>query len=107
MSARRGRLGGQVVAVLADHRSERRHRQPAIVAVRLGVGVDGGVLIRVGDEPVCGKIQNFVFRCSQKHQFLRQNRDVNDGENFPGDYLSAIFDDIQAKELRVLGMGVF
>ena len=46
------------------------------------------------------KIQNFVFRCSQKHQFLRQNRDVNDGENFPGDYLSAIFDDIQAKELR-------
>jgi len=37
-----------------------------------------------------------------KHEFLQQNREVNDGDNFPGDFLSDIYDDIERKELAVM-----
>ena len=36
------------------------------------------------------------------HEFLQQNVGVNDGDNYPGDYLAAIYADIQAKELKVM-----
>lgn len=38
-----------------------------------------------------------------KAQFISQNREVNEGDNFPGDFLSIIYDDIQAQELQVMG----
>jgi len=37
-----------------------------------------------------------------KHAFLQQCREVNDGGNFPGDFLSDIYDDIQREELAVM-----
>jgi hypothetical protein len=37
-----------------------------------------------------------------KQQFLWQNRKI--GQNFPGDYLGAIYDDIYDSEFKVLGM---
>lgn len=36
-------------------------------------------------------------------EFIQQNKGVNDGSNFPGDFLSFIYDDIQAQELKVMG----
>eukprot|EP00746_Dinoflagellata_sp_MGD_P164409 gnl/MRDRNA2_/MRDRNA2_93019_c0_seq1.p1 gnl/MRDRNA2_/MRDRNA2_93019_c0~~gnl/MRDRNA2_/MRDRNA2_93019_c0_seq1.p1 ORF type:complete len:339 (+),score=64.36 gnl/MRDRNA2_/MRDRNA2_93019_c0_seq1:76-1092(+) len=36
------------------------------------------------------------------HEFLRQNRTVNDGANFPGDYLFDIYTSIKAEELKVM-----
>ena len=36
------------------------------------------------------------------HEFLQQNVGVNDGDNYPGDYLAAIYADIHAKELKVM-----
>ena len=36
------------------------------------------------------------------HEFLQQNVGVNDGDNYPGDYLAAIYADIQAEELKVM-----
>jgi hypothetical protein len=38
------------------------------------------------------------------HEFLRQNRTVNDGANFPGDYLFDIYTSIKAEELKVMKM---
>jgi hypothetical protein len=38
----------------------------------------------------------------KKHEFIKQNRDVNGGGNFPGDFLAKIFDDIQQEELKVM-----
>jgi len=40
----------------------------------------------------------------QVHEFLRQNREVNDGANFPGDFLLDIYDSIKAEELKVMKM---
>lgn len=37
-----------------------------------------------------------------KHEFLKQNRDVNDGKNFPGDFLSEVYDNVQQQELEVM-----
>ena len=37
----------------------------------------------------------------QLHEFLQQNVGVNDGDNFPGDYLAEIYRDIAAEELKV------
>lgn len=34
-------------------------------------------------------------------QFLSQNRGINDGSNFPGDFLAMVYDDILAQELTV------
>merc|ERR1712093_967325 len=31
----------------------------------------------------------------KKHEFIKQNNDVNGGDNFPGDFLSKIYDDIK------------
>merc|ERR1711920_694246 len=45
----------------------------------------------------------------EKHQFIKQNAGVNGGSNFPGDFLSQIYDDIRQEELKVmrpLGCGV-
>jgi len=36
------------------------------------------------------------------HEFLQQNVGINDGDNYPGDYLAAIYADIQAEELEVM-----
>ena len=36
------------------------------------------------------------------HEFLQQNVGVNDGDNYPGDYLADIYADIHAKELKVM-----
>merc|ERR1712187_69248 len=38
----------------------------------------------------------------EKHQFIKQNAGVNDGGNFPGDFLSQIYDDIRQEELKVM-----
>lgn len=38
----------------------------------------------------------------EKHEFIRQNNTVNDGGNFPGDYLSEVYDDILSRELKVM-----
>ena len=38
----------------------------------------------------------------KKHEFLLQNKGVNDGQNFPGDFLAGVFDDIAAQELEVM-----
>lgn len=38
----------------------------------------------------------------QQHEFIRQNRDINDGGNFPGDFLAQIYDNIKAEELKVM-----
>jgi hypothetical protein len=35
------------------------------------------------------------------HEFLQQNVSVNDGGNYPGDYLAAIYADIEGEELKV------
>merc|ERR1712060_741320 len=35
----------------------------------------------------------------QKHEFLQQNRGVNDEANFPGDFLAEIYDNIKQDEL--------
>ncbi|CAK0788351.1 unnamed protein product, partial [Prorocentrum cordatum] len=37
----------------------------------------------------------------QKHEFLAQLREQNDGSNFPGDFLSQIYDNIKQNEFRV------
>merc|ERR1719356_397106 len=37
----------------------------------------------------------------EKHQFIKQNVGVNGGGNFPGDFLSQIYDDIRQEELKV------
>jgi len=37
-----------------------------------------------------------------KHEFIMQNRGVNDGNNFPGDFLARIYDDIEQRELEVM-----
>ena len=34
-------------------------------------------------------------------QFISQNRQINGGGNFPGDYLAGAYDDIRAEELKV------
>lgn len=36
------------------------------------------------------------------HEFLVQTRAVNDGANFPGDFLAAVYEDIAARELKVM-----
>lgn len=41
----------------------------------------------------------------KKHEFIMQNRGVNHGSNFPGDFLSCIYDDIAAQELKVMKSG--
>ena len=33
---------------------------------------------------------------------MQQNVGVNDGDNYPGDYLAAIYADIHAEELKVM-----
>ena len=38
----------------------------------------------------------------QLHQFLQQNVDINDGDNYPGDYLASIYADIEREELKVM-----
>ncbi|KAL1530619.1 hypothetical protein AB1Y20_001519 [Prymnesium parvum] len=38
----------------------------------------------------------------KKHEFIAQNKGINDKENFPGDFLSDIYDDIAARELEVM-----
>merc|ERR1712217_932562 len=38
----------------------------------------------------------------QKHEFIQQNRDTNDGANFPGDFLAEIYDNIKQDELKVM-----
>eukprot|EP00931_Biecheleriopsis_adriatica_P101153 TRINITY_DN76360_c0_g1_i1.p1 TRINITY_DN76360_c0_g1~~TRINITY_DN76360_c0_g1_i1.p1 ORF type:complete len:431 (-),score=82.38 TRINITY_DN76360_c0_g1_i1:277-1530(-) len=38
----------------------------------------------------------------KKHEFIKQNRLVNGGCNFPGDFLSKIYDDVQREELKVM-----
>jgi len=38
----------------------------------------------------------------EPHEFLRQNRDVNDGANFPGDFLFDIYTNIKHEELKVM-----
>ena len=38
----------------------------------------------------------------KKHEFIAQNRDVNGGSNFPGDFLAKIYDDVQKEELKVM-----
>jgi hypothetical protein len=38
----------------------------------------------------------------EAHEFLRQNREVNDGANFPGDYLSDIYTRIKEEQLKVM-----
>lgn len=38
----------------------------------------------------------------QKHEFIWQNREINDGGNFPGDFLAQIYDNIKAEELKVM-----
>ncbi len=38
----------------------------------------------------------------QRHSFIQQCRQVNDGTNFPGDFLSEIYDNILAEELKVV-----
>jgi len=38
----------------------------------------------------------------RKHEFLGQNKGVNDGRCFPGDFLSEVYDDIAARELEVM-----
>ena len=34
-------------------------------------------------------------------EFIRQNKTVNDGHNFPGDFLADVYDAISAQELKV------
>eukprot|EP00040_Diaphanoeca_grandis_P020487 m.108963 g.108963 ORF g.108963 m.108963 type:complete len:330 (+) comp27921_c0_seq1:76-1065(+) len=34
--------------------------------------------------------------------FIRQNKSINDGSNFPGDFLSEVYDDIARDELKVM-----
>ena len=36
-------------------------------------------------------------------EFLRQNRDTNGGENFPGDFLVDVFNHVAEEELKVMG----
>ena len=36
------------------------------------------------------------------HEFLQQAQTINDGGNFPGDYLAEIYRDIEATELKVM-----
>jgi hypothetical protein len=38
----------------------------------------------------------------KKHEFIRQNNEVNGGSNFPGDFLAKIYDDIKKEELKVM-----
>merc|ERR1712217_294073 len=38
----------------------------------------------------------------KKHEFIRQNRGVNGGDNFPGDFLAKVYDDICREELKVM-----
>merc|ERR1719323_31690 len=38
----------------------------------------------------------------EKHQFIKQNAGVNGSGNFPGDFLSQVYDDIQREELKVM-----
>jgi hypothetical protein len=38
----------------------------------------------------------------KKHEFIKQNRDVNGGGNFPGDFLSKIYDNIAAEPLGIM-----
>jgi len=38
----------------------------------------------------------------QKHEFIRQNRGMNDGANFPGGFLAEIYDNIKQEELKVI-----
>lgn len=38
----------------------------------------------------------------QKHEFIQQNRGINDGTNFPGDFLAQIYDNIKQDELKVM-----
>jgi hypothetical protein len=38
----------------------------------------------------------------KKHEFIKQNRGVNGDANFPGDFLSKVYDDIYREELKVM-----
>lgn len=38
----------------------------------------------------------------KKHEFIKQNKGVNGGDNFPGDFLSKVYDDVQREELKVM-----
>lgn len=38
----------------------------------------------------------------KKHEFIKQNRGVNGDSNFPGDFLSKVYDDVLRKELKVM-----
>jgi len=38
----------------------------------------------------------------KKHEFIKQNREVNGGDNFPGDFLSEVYDDVLREELKVM-----
>ena len=38
----------------------------------------------------------------QLHEFISQCRGINDGTNFPGDYLADIYDNIASEELQVM-----
>lgn len=40
-----------------------------------------------------------------RREFVYQNRDINDGENFPGDFLATIYEEILARELSVKSAG--
>jgi hypothetical protein len=41
----------------------------------------------------------------KKHEFIKQNRETNGGGNFPGDFLSRVYDDIKGAELKVMRKG--
>jgi len=38
----------------------------------------------------------------KKHEFIKQNKGVNSGGNFPGDFLSDVYDAILRSELKVM-----
>jgi hypothetical protein len=38
----------------------------------------------------------------KKHEFIKQNNEVNGGGNFPGDFLSQVYEDIKREELKVM-----
>jgi len=43
-----------------------------------------------------------VKKKMEVHEFLRQNRDLNGGSNFPGDYLLDVYSSIKQEELKVM-----
>ena len=91
----RGHLA-PVACVALDRRNPRRNpHPPAFTDIHFQVLAYSIIMLTTNLHSSKVKKKMTLF------EFIRQNKTVNDGHNFPGDFLADVYDAISAQELKV------